>query len=73
MQIQKLELDYKLNAEITITMYYLESLEDLLTGISVDVLLKQVEGYLGVENYLACEGIKRAIYKHKQIQVNNGI
>jgi methionine salvage enolase-phosphatase E1 len=54
-------------------MYYVDSLEELLGGNSVGNLTKLIDGYLDIENYLACEGIKKAIDKYKQIQENNGI
>lgn len=73
MQIQKSGLAYELESEIIITMYYIDSLEELLGGNKVDNLLSISKSYLDIENYLACEGIKRAVDKYKQIQENNGI
>jgi hypothetical protein len=32
-----------------------------------------IDDYLDIENYLACEGIKKAIDKYKQIEKNNEI
>lgn len=73
MQIQKSGLAYELESEIIITMYYIDSLEELLGGNKVDNLLSISKSYLDIENYLACAGIKRAVDKYKQIQENNGI
>jgi hypothetical protein len=73
MQIQKSGLAYELESEIIITMYYIDSLEELLGGNSVGNLTKLIDGYLDIENYLACEGIKKAIDKYKQIQEKNEI
>ena len=73
MQIQKSGLAYELESEIIITMYYIDSLEELLDGKSVGNLTELIEDYLDIENYLACEGIKKAIYKYKQIEKNNEI
>lgn len=73
MQIQKSGLAYELESEIIITMYYIDSLEELLDGKSVGNLTELIEDYLDIENYLACEGIKKAIDKYKQIEKNNEI
>jgi hypothetical protein len=49
-------------------MYYINTLEDLLEGVSEEKLIEDIDTFVYEENYLGCAGIKRAIDKYKQIQ-----
>lgn len=72
MQIQKSGLDYDLENEIIISMYYIDALEDLLAGMSEEMLVEDIDECIYEENYLACEGIRKALDKYKQLKLNNG-
>lgn len=72
MQMQKSELDYDLNNEIIIAMYYINTLEDLLEGVSEEKLIEDIDTFVYEENYLACAGIRIALDKYKQLKLNNG-
>jgi hypothetical protein len=70
--MQKSELDYDLNNEIIIAMYYINTLEDLLEGVSEEKLIEDIDTFVYEENYLGCAGIRIALDKYKQLKLNNG-
>jgi hypothetical protein len=72
MQMQKSGLDYDLNNEIIIAMYYINTLEDLLEGVSEEKLIEDIYTFVYEENYLGCAGIRIALDKYKQLKLNNG-
>jgi len=72
MQIQKSGLEYDLESEIIITMFYIDALEELLSGVSEEKLVEDIDTFIYEESYLACEGIRKALDKYKQLKLDNG-
>jgi hypothetical protein len=70
--MQKSGLEYDLNNEIIIAMYYINTLEDLLEGVSEEKLIEDIDTFVYEENYLGCAGIRIALDKYKQLKLNNG-
>ena len=72
MQMIQSELAYNLESEIIKTIFYIDALEELLSGVSEEKLQEDIDHYIYIESYLACEGIKNALDKYKQLKLNNG-
>jgi sulfopyruvate decarboxylase TPP-binding subunit len=70
--MQKSGLEYDLNNEIIIAMYYINTLEDLLEGVSEEKLIEDIDTFVYEENYLGCAGIRIALDKYKKLKLNNG-
>jgi len=62
----------EIQKKIEIATYYAFCLNDLESGITLDEMNITLSGFKEDENYLACEGLTRAIKDYNLIQEQNG-